>query len=43
MGVAEEAARGTVRLSVGRSTTEHQIDTAIDRLAEAWRRMTSED
>jgi cysteine desulfurase len=36
MGVAEEVARGTVRLSVGRSTTAEEIDTAIERLAAAW-------
>ncbi len=40
MGVAEEVARGTVRLSVGRSTTEHEIDTTVERLAGAWRTMT---
>ncbi len=37
MGVAPEDARGTLRLSVGKYTTELEIDHAITRLVETWR------
>ena len=38
MGVPEDVARGAVRLSVGRSTTDEEIDTAVDRLAAVWQK-----
>jgi cysteine desulfurase len=37
MGVSEELARGTIRLSVGRFSTELEIDTAARLLIDAWR------
>ena len=36
MGVSDEQARGTVRLSVGWQTTEDEIDRAASLLLEAW-------
>lgn len=41
MGVPEVEALGTVRLSLGRTTTEDEINRAADRLAEAWHRLTA--
>jgi cysteine sulfinate desulfinase/cysteine desulfurase-like protein len=38
MGISRERALGAVRLSVGRPTTEAQIDQAITALAAAARR-----
>jgi cysteine desulfurase len=38
MGVAPEDAAGTVRLSLGRSTTTADVAFAVQHLAEAWRR-----
>ena len=35
MGVPEDYARGTMRLSVGRMTTEEDVDRAVDVLVEA--------
>lgn len=37
LGIAREAALGTVRLSLGRHTTPNDIDTAATLLAAAWR------
>ncbi|MCK9908844.1 cysteine desulfurase [Microbacteriaceae bacterium K1510] len=37
LGIPREAALGTVRLSVGRHTTQEDIDNAAARLASAWR------
>jgi cysteine desulfurase len=37
MGVSPEIARGTIRLSVGRFSTEEDIDTAARLLIDAWR------
>jgi len=36
MGVGADKARGTIRLSVGRFTTEDEVDRAADLLVEAW-------
>lgn len=41
MGLDEETARGTVRLSLGWPTSTEEIDFASDVLCEAWRRLTS--
>jgi cysteine desulfurase len=41
MGIQAARAAGAVRLSVGRSTTEEDIDRAADALLAAWRRLTS--
>ncbi len=38
MGVPEDVSRGAVRLSVGRSTTDEEIDTAVERLAAVWQK-----
>ena len=35
MGLTEEQARSTVRFSLGRPTTEAEVDTAVERVAEA--------
>ena len=40
MGLDEETARGTVRLSVGRGTSEDDIDQAADLLVRAWRSLS---
>ncbi len=37
LGIAREAALGTVRLSLGRHTTQTDVDSAADLLAAAWR------
>ncbi|MEZ4309006.1 MAG: aminotransferase class V-fold PLP-dependent enzyme [Polyangiaceae bacterium] len=42
MGVPNEEALGTVRLSVGRHTTDSEIDRAADALAKAWRGLRGE-
>jgi cysteine desulfurase len=39
MGIAANAALGTVRLSLGRFTRQGDIDAATDQLAEAWTRL----
>lgn len=39
IGCSAETARGTVRLSLGRFTTERDVDRAADLLAEAWLRL----
>jgi len=39
MGVPRDTARGTVRLSVGRATTEADVARAADALVAAWRRV----
>lgn len=36
MGVPQDVARGAVRLSLGRSTTQAQVEQAADALAAAW-------
>ena len=41
LGIAREAALGTVRLSLGRHTTREEIDTAATLLAAAWRDLYS--
>jgi len=41
MGIPYEHARGAVRLSVGRSTTEQEVEKAAVALASAWRRLVS--
>lgn len=42
MGVAAEDARGVVRLSLGRSTREEDVDAAVEALAAAWNRLRGE-
>jgi cysteine desulfurase len=42
MGVSPEAALGSVRLSLGRSTTEGDIERAADALIRAWSSVTRE-
>ena len=37
MGIAEESAIGSVRLTMGRENTQDDIDRAADALAQAWR------
>jgi cysteine desulfurase len=39
MGMPDEVAVGAVRLSVGRHTTEAEVDRAAELLAEAARRL----
>ena len=41
MGIDDSSALGTVRLSLGRATTESDIDVAADALARAWRELAS--
>lgn len=41
MGVAPSRARGAIRLSVGRYTSEDEIETAIRTLAGAWQRLSA--
>ncbi len=41
MGVAPEAALGSVRLTLGRSTTEDEVVRAADALVRSWRRCAS--
>ena len=41
MGIPHDEALGSVRLSVGRHTTDAEIDRAADALAAAWRRLRS--
>jgi cysteine desulfurase len=41
MGVASQEATGTVRLSVGRGTTEADVSGAVQALASAWRAVSS--
>lgn len=40
MGLDEETARGTVRLSVGRTTSDEDIDRAADLLVDAWQSLS---
>jgi cysteine sulfinate desulfinase/cysteine desulfurase-like protein len=42
MGIPEDAALGTVRLSLGRSTTEAEIDRASDALVRGFERARAE-
>lgn len=42
MGIAPDRARGAVRLSLGRQTTETEIDKAVAALAAAWRTISAE-
>lgn len=42
MGVSEDAALGSVRLTVGRSTTEDEVERAAAALSSAWRRLKGE-
>ncbi len=42
IGLSPEVARGTVRLSVGRYTTEEEIHRAADMLLEAWERLAAQ-
>jgi len=42
IGIEARLARATLRLSVGRFTTDHDIDTAAARLIAAVRRLASE-
>lgn len=42
MGVDPSAALGTVRLSLGRGSTEAQVDAAAETLGRAWRRVSAE-
>jgi cysteine desulfurase len=42
MGVAPEDALGSVRLTLGRGTTEEDVDRAARALAESWRRLAKE-
>jgi cysteine desulfurase len=37
LGIPRDAALGTVRLSLGRHTTENDVDRAADHLADTWR------
>jgi cysteine desulfurase len=39
MGVPPEEALTTIRLSLGRDTTEAQVDAAATMLAESWKRL----
>ena len=39
MGVTPDDALGTVRLTVGRSTTEEEVVLAADALARSWSRI----
>ncbi len=41
MGVPEVEALGTVRITLGRATTESDVDRAADALADAWERLTT--
>lgn len=41
MGLGEDQAKGTVRLSLGWPTSTEEIDLASDLLCEAWRRLTT--
>jgi cysteine desulfurase len=41
MGLSNDRATGAVRLSIGRLTTEREIETAAALLAEAWRRLST--
>lgn len=43
LGIAREAALGTVRLSLGRHTTESDVDNAAEQLAAAWRALTEQN
>ncbi|WP_137046146.1 cysteine desulfurase family protein [Pseudolabrys sp. FHR47] len=43
LGIPREAALGTVRLSLGRHTTESDVDAAAERLAEAWHALTEQN
>lgn len=43
LGIAREAALGTVRLSLGRHTTESDVDAAAERLAAAWHTLTEQN
>lgn len=40
MGLPEEVARGTVRLSVGRATSEEEVEQAAAMLVDAWRALS---
>lgn len=42
IGLAPEIGRGVVRLSLGRFSTERDVDRASDLLSEAWLRLTAE-
>jgi cysteine desulfurase len=41
MGVPEEAAMGSVRLTLGRGNSQLDIDRAADELVNAWRRLSA--
>lgn len=41
MGVPEVEALGTVRITLGRATTESDVDRSADALADAWERLTT--
>lgn len=43
LGIPRDAALGTVRLSLGRHTTQDDVDAAAERLAEAWRTLTKQN
>jgi cysteine desulfurase len=43
MGVAPDAALGSVRLTLGRATTESEIDRASDALARAWQKLAARE
>ncbi len=42
MGIAPEDALGSVRLTLGRSTTEEDVTRAVEALVRSWRRVDSE-
>ena len=42
LGIAREAALGTVRLSLGRHSTEGDVDRAVEHLAAAWRALSEQ-
>jgi cysteine desulfurase len=39
MGIAEEQAIGSVRLTLGRGTDQDEIDQAAELLYQAWRKL----
>jgi cysteine desulfurase len=38
MGIEREAALGSVRLSLGRRTTEQDVSAAVDAISRAWKK-----
>jgi len=42
LGIEREAALGTVRLSLGRHSTESDVDRAVEHLAAAWRALSEQ-